>query len=240
MKSSYQSVFLSTALVLIGIVLTIPTATFSAGNGDTADSMRHHFQIGYERGISCRYFPVRNWGIGLIASSTRLYRNEYNKSESTDETATYLDTSRRDYHYNDKDIDIALEGLRVFDLKKPFTLHLFASVGGSYSHYSRRYEYEDTRVTIDHTSDGVVKTPGTSTQEQIMEETEIGGFGRLGIMPGIKWGRFSVALRLGIEGRYTKRRSPESATDKRSGHSTSVLFIYPHSLLESLILHFDL
>ena len=229
------------APVLIGIILTVSAAALSAGETNAADSVRHRFQVGYEHGISCRYFPVPNWGIGLIVSSSRLYRNEKEKQESTYETDTYLVTSRRDYHYKNKNFDIVLEGLRGINLKKPFTLHLFASAGGSYSNDTRRYSYEDTRITIDHTSDGGgVETPGTSTEEQIINPTEIGGFGQFGIMPGIQWGRFNVALRLGVEGRYTKSSSPEDATEKRSGHSTSVTFIYPYSLIESLILHFDL
>lgn len=60
--------FLSAPLLCITALLLLPAVT-SAGDEGVADTAIHHFQIGYERGISLRYFPVRTWGIGLVASS---------------------------------------------------------------------------------------------------------------------------------------------------------------------------
>lgn len=235
MAYSFQPVF-RTVLLLTGIVLTIPFSGFSTGEKDSADSAHHRFQIGYERGISCRYFPVRDWGIGLIASTTTLYNKEYEKYQNTSQPNANLTTTRT----GNKNLTLTLEGLRAITLQTPFTLHLFASVGGIYSSYTRTYTHEYTYTNSEYTADGIMEVLHTSREKRSMDETEIGGLGRIGIMPGITWKRFSAALRLGIEGRYTKSRSPDSATEKNNRHSSRVRFLHPSNLVESLVLHFDL
>lgn len=213
--------------------LLLSPAVIFAGVEPAADTVARHFQIGYERGISLRYFPVRVWGIGLVASSPTLYQNDIDETEYSGSSGS----GKQTYRENEKNISLALEGIRKIGLKRPFMLHLFASIGGSYSTYKRSSDTEQHYTTYDDLSTII---PVTRNYSSSIEQTEIGCFGRIGIMPGLSWGIFSVALRLGIEGRYSVNRSPDDMTDKRTGKSSRVRFIYPSGLVESLILHFEI
>ena len=223
--------FLSAPVLFMTALQFFPAAAF-AENDRPADTAVHHFQIGYERGISLRYFPMRAWGIGLVASSSTLYLNDLDEREHTSSS----DSFKQKYRENEKNISIALEGLRRIGLKRPFMLHLFASIGGSYSTYRRSSDTEQ-HYTYDSLSTII---PVTRNYSSFTEQTEIGCFGRIGIMPGLSWGIFNVAFRLGIEGRYSINRSPDDTTEKRTGKSSQVRFIYPAGLVESLILHFEI
>jgi hypothetical protein len=226
------------ALCAITFLLSLGLFADSAAETAPADHSGHRFFVGYERGLSFRYFPARLWGFGLVATTSgALYEKDYDRLGYDYDNETYSNTSRE----KSKNISLYFDIIRNIKSNGHFTLAAFASTGGSYQ-TQKRSDVIYSRYYVSSVDSIIIRDFDSQT-----ETRRWGIIGRVGILPGFTWGAFSAQFRFGLEGRYSFLDSPANREDSggsreqvSNGKTTTLNFIRPANLVESLILHLEI
>jgi len=194
------------------------------------DSSEHSILIGYDHGLSFRYYPRPALGFGLLvqpAAFASLYA-----SLDADYTDSYDERHSVSSGYNARKGGSALlEVLYRRRIGSRFYLTPFLSLGARYTTQTDSYSYEHF--------EGDSSVYSNSTEA----ETRTWGFvGQLGVMPGVRFGPVTIEFRLGLGGEIASTDSPDSpgeATRTSTTESTEkdLYVVYPADLIGSLVIH---
>jgi hypothetical protein len=194
-----------------------------------SDTTHRKWAIGYDQGISARYFPRSDFGCGLILQP--LGGDLFEKSESTNRYSNNYATGNESSNMDQRGLKILIEAYYQKKFNSIFLLTPYINIGGGYGKFSetsvsQRYypPYDTLRYPLTH-----VQKRSTSTF-----------LGTVGIMPGVRFGRFTAEFRLGISGLYTKTRSPDESDLIYNDKSRRITFIYPAEFVRALVFHFSI
>lgn len=216
----------TTALAITAICFSVSAA------GTEKERAGRSFKIGYDQGISCRYYPNDVWGFGVVLFSPN-WNGIYLKENSERSQVNENDSWKSSDSNSEKGIAASFEVVRLIKRSNRFTLNVFASVGGEFTNRIRSTRYDSRYYDIG--GDSIVGRSDFNAYNT--NNTAVSG--RFGIMPGVVSGPISIEFRLGVEGRYSVEKSPERATYRIDGKTSSIKFIYPGSLVQSLIIHYE-
>jgi hypothetical protein len=196
-------------------------------DSDTTSHSQWH--IGYQNGLSARYFFQNNLGLGLNLQPVDY--DLYSES-SGDDSYTWQDThTERSEKSKSRGAQLFAEVYYQKKINRIFLFTPFLSIGGGFgtdkSYYITSHKVISTDSTIQYSYDN-------------RENTTTLFSGSAGVMPGIKLGRFTAEFRLGIAAYYSKMTSPEGATDKSNRTSKRAMLIYPSDFIRAIILHFNI
>lgn len=198
------------------------------------DTIPHKWFFGFDQGLSARYFPKQNLGVGVLVQPCDYYL--VNKANSSGTFSNVYQNSKTDgvrtEKTNTRGVRLLIEGLYSRKLNNYFTLTPFVNIGGAYESFSTEYNEISTLTTRDTT----FTTPYFSQQKGSSKAFTAS----IGIMPGIKLGRFLFEFRLGLSGSYKKDTSPESRSYSNDRKSKNLLLIYPSNVVQSLVIHLNI
>ena len=210
-----------TVLLLLSV---LPLAAFAR-----EDTTLRKLHIGWEQGVSARFFPRRTLGVGLVISPagfSPLYSSRH--SESHEENAQQIRDSKESSE--GKGATVVVEGLYRLRIGKWFVLTPFVSVGGEYSrHVSDRWNRTREKGAEDSTGESVSLASDRISREFV---------GRIGLMPGVRIGRVTAQFRLGIRGGVSLAETPDNDMRRQQMNSRYIRLIYPRDPIRETAVHF--
>lgn len=186
-----------------------------------SDSTWKKVFIGYDQGMCVKVFPKKIIGIGAVlvpASSTSLYQYSDENNSDITEDRYYSDTRETKL----KGGTFYLEALYRLINSNKFVLTSFLSIGGKYISYYSNSSY----------------ISGSYSNTSIYKEIDKSFIGRIGIIPGIKYGPFTVEMRLGVGGEIGRISSPEEMQNSTNGKTRRLFLIYPYDIVKSINVNF--
>jgi hypothetical protein len=216
--------------MLTGILVTCALAVNGVFDMDT---IPRSWFIGFDQGLSVRYFPRSDFGLGIMLQpeSGSLVNKSESKSTYYNESSTSTNAGSNERKDDSKGARVLVEGLYCKKLSRPFTLTSFVNAGGGYEKYFSESTYSYKNSDVD-TLLSYHNSKRKGTQKTFTAS--------VGIMPGITLGRFLFQFRLGLSGVYTKESSPDYSGDKADGESKNMRLIYPSELVRALMVHIDI
>jgi hypothetical protein len=202
------------------------------------DTIPRKWYVGFDQGLSARHFPNQSCGFGVLiqpdgdylvdeTNSTRTYSNSYRNSsnEGSSEDKSNMKGAR-----------LLLEGFCSRKLNNYFTLTSFLDIGGGYRTYLSEYKQTST----DSYKDSYTDTTFSSAYVSKVEGSSKTFIASVGVMPGIKVGRFLFEFRLGLTGMYAKNETPEHRNNSTDGDSKNLRLIYPSDIVHALVIHLSI
>jgi hypothetical protein len=196
---------------------------------DSDTTSHSQWYIGYQNGLSARYFFQSNFGLGL-----NLQPVDYDLYSETsgDDSYTWQDnSSARSEQSKSRGAQLFAEVYYQKKINRIFLFTPFLSVGGGFGtdkrHYITSYKVISKDSTIQYSDDN-------------RENNTTLFSGSAGVMPGIKLGRFTAEFRLGVAAYYSKMTSPEGSSEKSNRTSKRAVLLYPSDFIRAIIIHFNI
>jgi hypothetical protein len=194
-----------------------------------SDTTHTPWHVGYDNGLSARYFFKNNRGIGLNLrpSGFDLYNESSNEESYNYDGGIFEQTNKSKTH----GAQLFLEMFYQKKFNPIFILTPFVSIGGGFETYKSHRLMRQGDMSTDSNA---------YYREYNSENTTTLFSGSAGVMPGIKLGRFTAEFRLGIAAYYSKMKSPEGISDKTSSKDKRVILVYPSDFIRAIIIHFNI
>lgn len=209
----------------------------SAALDEAALPSTYRLAIGYDQGISVRYFLAPATSLSFIGRPST--RSEYGSMSSTDfyssenSTHQYSSSDYRDLTQSNttsKGMGLFLQVAHVKDLLMGFSVSPYVQLGGTYATYTTSITNQSKYIgeySYNHNS--------TSTHTNSYNATTANL--ELGFMPGYSYKRLMIQFKLGIGGEMTIQ-DPEKGNVGDDGKSKRGYFKYPmYDMINSLSIH---
>jgi hypothetical protein len=198
------------------------------------DTIPHKWFLGFDQGLSARYFPKQDFGFGILVQPSNYYL--VNKAQSSGTFSSTYPNSSTDGIRNEKTdtrgARLIIEGLYSRKLNNYFTFTPFINIGGAYESFSTEYNEISTHTTADTAFNASYFSQQKGSSKAFTAS--------IGVMPGIKLGKFLFEFRLGLSGSYKKDTSPGSKNYSIDRDAKNIRLIYPSDVVHSLVIHLNL
>lgn len=185
----------------------------------------HKLMVGYDAGLSLRYYPVEKLGFGLVIHPKN-GRNLYSNSEMERFEERITDITTYDDRSKGKGVAVLLDIIRKYHIGNRFTLSPFVSLEGGYLSSKRVSSYNAKSKS------------GESYENNNRYEYKTRSLkGQFGVMPGVFIGPFTIEFRLGMYGGISKTETPDNAKYSEKEDNQTFGLIYPGDIVQSLIVH---